>query len=141
MGSIILVISVASAAAHTTVASRMHRVSRFAPRLGGLLMMAAGGYAVWYGRWELDVYDGDLRTDPVIEAGERVRLWFVDTIESVGAQRIGLLTLGFVAAILAMAWLRRTSDAADPTATPPDAVASSGDRESPTEHEPAGEPA
>lgn len=140
MGSIILVISVASAAAHTTVASRMRRVSRFAPRLGGLLMMAAGAYAIWYGRWELDVYDGDLRTDPVIEGGERIRLWFVDTIESIGAQRIGLVALLLTATVLAVARLRRTPrdrvcqgpfDGTDSAMKP---------LESATKPEPAGEP-
>lgn len=65
-------------------------------------MVLAGGYAVWYRRWELAVYDGDLGTDPVIDLMERVRLWFVLTIERVGAQRLALLVLLAVAAVVAL---------------------------------------
>ncbi len=102
MGVIILILSIASAVAHTTVATHMRRLSRIAPRIGGALMVLAGGYAVWYGRWELAVYDGDLGSDPVIDLMESVRLWFVLTIERVGAQRLALLVFLAVAAVLAL---------------------------------------
>lgn len=100
MGIIILILGVASALAHSTVANHMRRLSRIAPRIGGVLMVAAGAYAIWYGRWELAVYDGDLGTDPVIDAAEDIRLWFIDTIQLIGAQRLALLaTLGIVATV------------------------------------------
>lgn len=102
MGVIILILSIASAIAHTTVATHTRRLSKIAPRIGGALMVLAGGYAVWYGRWELAVYDGDLDTDPVIDLMESIRLWFVLTIERVGAQRLALLVLLAVAAVLAL---------------------------------------
>ena len=92
MGVVILVLSVASALAHSTVANHMRRLARVAPRFGGALMVLAGGYAIWYGRWELAVYDGDLGTDPVIETMEDIRLWFVNTIDTIGAQRLALIT-------------------------------------------------
>lgn len=107
MGVIILILSVASALAHTTVANHMRRLSRIAPRIGGALMALAGGYAIWYGRWELAVYDGDLGTDPVIDIMESVRLWFVHTIERVGAQRLALLVLLAVAAVVALTRVTR----------------------------------
>ena len=100
MGIIILILGVASALAHSTVANHMRRLSRIAPRIGGVLMVAAGAYAIWYGRWELAVYDGDLGTDPVIDTAEDIRLWFIDTIQLIGAQRLALLaTLGIVATV------------------------------------------
>ena len=108
MGVIILILSVASALAHTTVANHMRRLSRIAPRIGGALMALAGGYAIWYGRWELAVYDGDLGTDPVIDIMESVRLWFVHTIERVGAQRLALLVLLAVAAVVALTRVTRS---------------------------------
>jgi cytochrome c biogenesis protein CcdA len=106
MGVIILILSVASALAHSTVANHMRRLSRIAPRFGGVLMVLAGAYAMWYGRWELGVYDGDLGTDPIIDFMEDVRLRFVDTIQAVGAQRVAVLAaIGIVATV---ALTRRT---------------------------------
>lgn len=107
MGVIILLLSIASALAHTTVARHMRRISRIAPRIGGGLMVLAGGYAIWYGRWELAVYDGDLGTDPVIDTMEDVRLRLVDTIERIGAGRLTLLVALAVAAAITLTRLAR----------------------------------
>lgn len=121
MGVIILILSVTSALAHTTVATHMRRLSHIAPRVGGILMMAAGAYAIWYGRWELAVYDGDLGTDPLIDAAEDVRLWFVTTIENVGAQRIAVAAAFTLAALVAAARVRGPLDVATkPSPTSPD---------------------
>lgn len=118
MGIIILVLSVASALAHSTVANHMRRLSRIAPRVGGILMVAAGAYAIWYGRWELAVYDGNLATDPVIETAEDIRLWFVETIQSVGSQRLALLAALAIATVVALARLRsQTTAIPSPTAS------------------------
>ncbi len=108
MGVIILILSVASAWAHSTVANHMRRLSRIAPRIGGVLMVAAGAYAIWYGRWELAVYDGDLRTDPIIDTAEDTRLWFVNTIEAIGAQRLALVVALIVATVVTFARLTRS---------------------------------
>lgn len=107
MGVIILAISVATAVTQTAVVARLRQASRWAPRVGGILMMLAGGYSIWYGRWELDVYRGDLSTDPVIDTGESVRMSIVDTLQSIGAIRVMLIVLIF--SILAYALLRKLS--------------------------------
>ena len=120
MGIIILVLSVASALAHSTVASHMRRLSRIAPRIGGILMVAAGAYAIWYGRWELAVYDGNLDTDPVIETAEDIRLWFVETIQSVGSQRLALLAALAIGTVVALTRLHNQSTAAAPPAASTD---------------------
>ncbi|MBT8212400.1 MAG: cytochrome c biogenesis CcdA family protein, partial [Acidimicrobiia bacterium] len=115
MGVIILLLSIASALAHTTVAHHMRRLSRIAPRIGGGLMILAGGYAIWYGRWELAVYDGDLGTDPVIDTMEEVRLRLVDTIERIGAGRLTLLVALAVATAITLARLARGGPDTPPT--------------------------
>ena len=120
MGIIILVLSVASALAHSTVANHMRRLSRIAPRIGGILMVAAGAYAIWYGRWELAVYDGNLDTDPVIETAEDIRLWFVETIQSVGSQRLALLAALAIGTVVALTRLHNQSTAAAPPAASTD---------------------
>lgn len=93
MGSIILALSIAAALAHTTIAHHMRRVTHVAPRVGGILMILAGLYAVWYGRWELAVYDGDLTSDPVINRIENTRLWIVAEILRIGAGQLALVVM------------------------------------------------
>ena len=86
-------------------------------------MVLAGGYAIWYGRWELAVYDGDLGTDPVIDTMEAIRLWFVDTTQRIGAQRLSILVILGIAAVITTARLTRTpTRTTEPArAIPPDA--------------------
>ena len=73
-------------------------------------MVLAGGYAIWYGRWELAVYDGDLGTDPVIAAMEGVRLWFVEIIPRIGAERLAVLAVVVVGAVVAGTRFANESD-------------------------------
>lgn len=122
MGTIILILGVASALAHSTVANHMRKLSRIAPRIGGVLMLAAGTYAIWYGRWELAVYNGEFGTDPVIDTAEDIRLWFVDTIEAFGAQRLAALTALAIAVAGTLARFRSqvTRTNGQPASTDPD---------------------
>ena len=109
MGAVILAISLASALAHTTVATHVRRFSRVAPRIAGLLMMLAGMYAVWYGRWELAVYGGDLGRDPLIGRIEDIRLWIVAEITRVGAGRLAVVTVLATAVIVGVARHNRSA--------------------------------
>ena len=93
MGTIILAISVLAAVAHSSLARAMGGLTKVMPRVGGALMIAAGAYAAWYGRWELDVYAGDLRGDPVIDTIEDLRLRIVENVQAVGALRIALAVI------------------------------------------------
>ena len=107
MGTIILAISVAAALAHTTLTRAMRNLTRVVTRLGGGLMIAAGGYAIWYGRWELGVYAGDVEGDPFIDSIEDLRLRIVETIEVIGAARIALaVALSAGLAVAAVRWHR-----------------------------------
>lgn len=104
MGTVVLAISVGAALAHTTLTRVMRGFTRVVSRVGGLLMIAAGGYAIWYGRWELRVYSGDLSGDPVVDAMEDLRLRIVEVIESIGAGRVAL---GVVLVVgTTVAWVR-----------------------------------
>jgi len=103
MGVIILILSVATALAHGAVANNMRRLSRIAPRLGGALMVLAGGYAIWYGRWQLEVYDGNFGTDPVIDAMETVRLTVVDMVQRIGSGQLAVVAIVAVLAIIVLA--------------------------------------
>lgn len=63
-------------------------------------MIISGSYAIWYARWELAVYSGDLSTDVIIDTGERWRLKAITFIENVGAVRLGVMLLIAVAATI-----------------------------------------
>ncbi len=92
-------------------------------------MVLAGGYAIWYGRWELAVYSGDLGTDPVIDTMEQVRLWFVVTIERIGAQRLALFAVVGVVAVVIATWQARSRPGtADPAVEAVDEYELSSDR-------------
>ncbi len=80
-------------------------------------MILAGGYAIWYGRWELAVYDGDFGTDPVIDTMEDFRLRLVDVIDRVGAQRLAAIVIMIVAAVIATARLVHPTDVDRPAPT------------------------
>ncbi len=107
MGFMVLAISLAVAVTHTALVSRMRRLVAHTSRVGGVLMMLAGLYVIWYARWELAVFGGDLETNPLIDAGENARTWLVAAIETVGAQRIATATLIAIAAAFAFDRFRR----------------------------------
>jgi hypothetical protein len=80
-----------------------------------VLLALAGGYAIWYGRWELSVYGGDFGIDPVVDVVETVRLRIVQAIESIGG---GLLSAVVAVVVVAAIVLTRrpstdTADAAE----------------------------
>ncbi|QGG94170.1 cytochrome c biogenesis CcdA family protein [Actinomarinicola tropica] len=122
MGTIILAISVFAALAHTTLIQAMRKLTRVMTRLGGALMIAAGGYAIWYGRWELGVYAGDLDADPIIDTIEDLRLRIVENIETIGAGRIALaVVLSAGLAVAAVRWNRAAGRHPDPDRSVPSA--------------------
>lgn len=108
MGVIILALSVSAALAHDSLVGTLRSMSRWAPRLAGVLLAASGGYAIWYGRHELRVYGGDLRDDPLVEFGLELQTRFILVTESVGAVRIAIVIVGATAFTYAAFRLRAT---------------------------------
>ena len=115
MGVVILMLAAAAAFAQAGPARRLRRFSRHAVRIGGALMVVSGLYAIWYARWELAVYGGDLRTDPIVSSGENLRLAAVRQVDSLGAPQLFLiisLTVGLIA-VTARSWRPPPSDRGD----------------------------
>lgn len=73
---------------------------------GGLLLVAGGLYAIWYGRWELAVFRGNLSTDPLVRAIEQARTSAVQFVVGFGAPRMAFALLAVTAAVAAVALLR-----------------------------------
>lgn len=58
-------------------------------------MMLSGAYAIWYARWELRVFNGDLRQDQLISAIDAKRTVVSNFIADQGLVRLTIL-LGLV---------------------------------------------
>lgn len=109
MGTIILALSVSAALAHDSLVGTLRNASKFAPRIAGLLLLVSGGYAIWYGRYELGVYDGNLSSDSVVEVGTNLQIRFTQFALSMGSTRIALAVVAITAASYLTFRLRHTS--------------------------------
>ena len=76
----------------------LRSLARYSLRAGGLLMIVAGAYAAWYGRWELGVYAGDLSSDPLVRQGEAVRSAIVRWVRAAGPTSVLVVAVTLVAA-------------------------------------------
>lgn len=120
MGTIILALSVSASLAHDSFVVALRNASRWAPRIAGVLLLLSGGYAIWFGRYELSVYDGNLDRDAVVDAGTDLQTRFIILVESIGAQRIGLVVVALTAlTYLGVRLVRRHSSGTLPTHAPP----------------------
>ncbi len=90
MGTIILALSVSAALAHDSFVGLLRNASRYASRLAGMLLILSGAYAIWFGRYELSVYDGNRSGDAIYDAGANLQARFVAITQQFGATRIAL---------------------------------------------------
>ena len=72
MGLTVGVVATAVALAREGLMTAMRRAGGIVPRLGGLVLAAAGSYVAWYGAWELRVLHGGAGADPVVSAATEV---------------------------------------------------------------------
>ncbi len=132
MGTIILALSVSAALAHDSFVGTLRNASKYAPRLAGALLLMSGGYAIWYGRYELSVYDGNRSRDSLVDAGTNLQLRFVQFTQSVGTERIGLIIVAAtIIAYLAFRLRNRNVDTLEPNTmspTEPTPTGNSADR-------------
>ncbi len=100
MGLVLMVLTLAIALARQSLVRRMRGVLPYVGRISGALLVLAGGYVVYYGWYELRVYDGNT-------SGGGVARWMFDLsgrmtdwIDSVGPLRIGLVLALVIALIV-----------------------------------------
>ena len=108
MGLVVGTCAVAVALAQDGLVGRLRRLGPVLPRVGGGLLVLAGGYVAWYGVWELRVLHSGAGADPVVETAANLQQWLAETVNTIGA-------VGFLAALAALlaagfVWQRRTSD-------------------------------
>jgi cytochrome c-type biogenesis protein len=94
MGLTVAVASLAVALAREGVLRRVRRAAPLLSRLGGGLLIVAGGYVAWYGWYEIRVLDGQTTSDPVVDAATIVQRSLSDWVDKAGG--------GVLAAVLAI---------------------------------------
>jgi len=114
MGLVVGVVTVAAALARDGATRRLRRAQAYAGRVGGALLVVAGGYVVYYGAYELRVFRGGSAADPVVRAAVRVQGGLADAVRAAGATTLllALSALVALAAALAVAAHRRSARAA-----------------------------
>jgi cytochrome c-type biogenesis protein len=92
MGTIVLTLALAVAAARTSAIRGMRRAGAMISRASGALLVAAGAYVAWYGWFEIRVLAGSATADPIVSAAVRVQATLSRWVASLGPA--GLLAVG-----------------------------------------------
>lgn len=110
MGAVIGVLTVATALARRTVATRLRRALPYVTRASGVLLVLAGGYVAYYGWVELRVLWGGSADDPVVGAAATLQSALAGLAQSAGAgwAIAALLGLCSLAGVLSLRARRRS---------------------------------
>lgn len=92
MGIVVAALAVGAVVARSP-RNAFRRMSRYAPKVGGVLMILSGAYSMWYARWELRVYSGTLATDGLVAGVDQRRAWVANNLAALGPGRVILITL------------------------------------------------
>ncbi len=105
MGTVVLALSLAVALARTSVVRAMRHAGALISRGSGLLLVLAGGYAAWYGWFEIRVLSGQSTADPVVTAAAGVQEALTRWVAALGPG--GLVAVALLAVALLVFVLRR----------------------------------
>lgn len=114
MGLLVGCAAVGVALAGAGVLARVRRAGGALSRVGGAVLLVAGGYVAWYGLWELRVLGGDAGADPVVEGAARLQSALAGAAQSLGWPGLLALLVLLVAASVLMWRPRRRADMMDP---------------------------
>lgn len=112
MGLVLMVITLAIALARQSLVKNLRKVLPYVNRVSGALLVLAGLYVMYYGWYELRVFNGDLDGGGVAQWAFDLNSSISRWINEIGATRLGLI-LGLVlalAVLVALAVRRRAAD-------------------------------
>ncbi|MGW5560649.1 cytochrome c biogenesis CcdA family protein [Micromonospora sp. NPDC003944] len=86
MGLVVAVAALGVALLRDGLVARLRVAGALVPRLGGLVLVLAGGYVAWYGWYELRLAAGrrDALHDPVIRVAAQVQRALANTVDRIG---------------------------------------------------------
>jgi len=108
MGLVVAAVSLSVAFARGSVVSVLRRTGRLVSRLGGLLLLLAGGYVAYYGWYEIRVLAGASVDDPVIGAGATIQRWLASGLDSLGVVGVAVGVATLLGIAIAVQRSRRT---------------------------------
>ena len=109
MGLVVGVVTVATALARHTLLDRLRQVLPVVARAGGGLVVLAGLYVAYYGRYEIRVLSGGDTADPVVDAATGLQGAAQRWLAGLGAGPVLLTLAVLVAAALAAGGRRSRS--------------------------------
>ena len=101
MGTVVLVLALAVAAARTSMVGVMRRAGATITRGSGALLVVAGAYVAWYGWFEIRVLAGDVTSDPVIATGIAVQSAITRSVIGLGTGGLLGIAAGVAVAVVA----------------------------------------
>ncbi|MFY1703616.1 cytochrome c biogenesis CcdA family protein [Micromonospora sp. WMMA1923] len=114
MGLVVTVTALGVALLRGHLVARLRGAGAVVPRLGGAVLLAAGGYVAWYGWYELRLAAGrrDAVHDPVVTAAGRVQQQLVAALDTAGPVTLGVLLVLLLALAAGPGWRARPATAA-----------------------------
>lgn len=113
MGLVLMVLTLAIALARQSLVRRLRGVLPYVNRVSGGLLVLAGAYVVYYGWYELRIYEGDTSNGGPAQWMFDLSSRMTDWIVSVGPTRIGLLLALAIALVVLVVLARRGSGPTD----------------------------
>jgi cytochrome c-type biogenesis protein len=107
MALVVGTVALAVALAKMSLVRRVRRAAPLIGRIGGTLMVVAGGYVAWYGWYEIRVLDGGDTGDPVVDAAVRLQSTVAGWLDRLGPGTVAVAFAVLLAtATLGTAWAR-----------------------------------
>jgi cytochrome c biogenesis protein CcdA len=113
MGLTVGAAALAVALARGALVARLRAAGPLMSRLGGLLLVVAGGYVAYYGWWETRVWAGGSTADPVIDTAGTVQRWLAGIVDRAGPVTAVAIVAVLLATGLAVAWVATRRSGSD----------------------------
>lgn len=107
MGMTVAAAALAVALARDTLVGRLRRAGPLFSRLGGVLLLVAGGYVAYYGWWETRIRAGATAADPIIDIAGSLQRWLANGLDQAGIAVVAAVFAVLLAGSLAIAWATR----------------------------------
>jgi cytochrome c biogenesis protein CcdA len=107
MGLVVAAVALAVALSRSWLVGRLRRAAPVISRLGGALLVLAGGYVAYYGWYEVRVLHGGSAADPVVDGAGVVQRWLAGGLDRLGVPVVAAVFGLLLGGALAAGWAHR----------------------------------